>query len=114
MWNVGEDQYLYYERGLRIRFRAQSVRFLAVPTLADQAKQREEGQAVVGTAERPFVPMQVVGRTDGDGNARRSNVCGKCGQTGHNVRTCPSRDRQAVESSQSGSAGGASQAVASM
>ena len=53
-------------------------------------------------------------RTDGDGNARRSNVCGKCGQTGHNVRTCPSRDRQAVESSQSGSAGGASQAVASM
>ena len=67
MWNVDEDQYLYFERGLRIRFRAQSVRFLAVPTLADQAKQREEGQAVVGTAERPFVPMQVVGRTDGDG-----------------------------------------------
>ena len=29
--------------------------------------QAAEGEGVVGTAQRPFVPMEVVGRADGDG-----------------------------------------------
>ena len=29
--------------------------------------QASEGEEVLGTAQRPFVPMEVVGRADGDG-----------------------------------------------
>jgi hypothetical protein len=43
------------------------VRFNAIPTLADQQGQAEAGEAVVGSKERPFVPMEVVGRANGDG-----------------------------------------------
>ena len=35
--------------------------------LAPKLLQKEEGVAVVGTTERPFVPMEVMGKADGDG-----------------------------------------------
>ncbi|KAL4451781.1 hypothetical protein ABPG75_007443 [Micractinium tetrahymenae] len=66
LWRV-EGQDLFFERGLPLRFKVQSVRFHAVPTLAEQQAQKEEGVPVLGTEERPFVPMEVMGRADGDG-----------------------------------------------
>lgn len=66
LWRV-EGQELFFERGLPLRLKAQSVRFHAVPTLAEQQAQAEAGEPVVGTKQRPFVPMEVVGRADGDG-----------------------------------------------
>jgi hypothetical protein len=62
-----EGQDLFFERGLALRFKVQSVRFNPVPTLAEQQAQAEEGEPVVGSSERPHVPMEVVGRADGDG-----------------------------------------------
>lgn len=32
-----------------------------------QAAQREAGEAVIGTKERPYIPMEVIGKADGDG-----------------------------------------------
>ncbi|PSC70715.1 DNA-directed RNA polymerase III subunit RPC8 [Micractinium conductrix] len=66
LWRV-EGQDLFFEKGLPLRFKVQSVRFHAEPTLAEQQAQKEEGVAVVGTTERPFVPMEVMGKADGDG-----------------------------------------------
>lgn len=66
LWKV-EGQDLFFERGLPLRFKVQIVRFNPVPTLASQQKQQQEGEPVVGTSDRPFVPMEVVGRADGDG-----------------------------------------------
>lgn len=62
-----EGQDLFFERGLPLRFKVQSVRFHAPPTLAEQQEQKDAGEPVLGTKERPFVPMEVVGRADGDG-----------------------------------------------
>ncbi|KAL4422110.1 hypothetical protein ABPG77_003395 [Micractinium sp. CCAP 211/92] len=66
LWRV-EGQDLFFERGLPLRFKVQAVRFHAVPTLAEQQAQKEEGVPVLGTDARPFVPMEVMGRADGDG-----------------------------------------------
>ena len=65
-WQMG-DQDLYFELGLPLRFKVQSVRFNPVPTLATQQQQQQEGRAVEGTSERPYAPMEVVGRVDDDG-----------------------------------------------
>lgn len=117
LWRM-EGQDLFFERGLPLRFKVQSVRFHPVPTQAEQAaqvggasgrcgprprrmpavrrgrgrgasrgagsppqlaaftpapaaaaaaSQAEAEEAVVGTSARPHVPMEVVGRADGDG-----------------------------------------------
>lgn len=66
LWRV-EGQDLFFEKGLPLRFKVQSVRFHSIPTLAEQQVQKEEGEPVLGTPQRPFIPMEVVGRADGDG-----------------------------------------------
>ncbi|PRW57257.1 DNA-directed RNA polymerase III subunit RPC8 [Chlorella sorokiniana] len=66
LWKV-EGQDLFFEKGLPLRFKVQSVRFHAPPTLAEQQEQAEKEEPVRGSKERPYVPMEVVGRADGDG-----------------------------------------------
>jgi DNA-directed RNA polymerase subunit E'/Rpb7 len=65
-WQVGDGE-LFFERGQRVRFRVQRVRFAPVPTLQEQQERRERGQVAAGTAERPHVPMLVEGRADTEG-----------------------------------------------
>lgn len=66
VWHM-EGNDLFFEKGLPIRFKAQSVNFAAVPTLAEQAQQRADGEHACGSQARPYVSMEVVGKADGDG-----------------------------------------------
>lgn len=66
-WHMEDEDPLYFERTLDIRFKVHAVRFNPMPTLQSQAQQREAGQEVEGTAERPYVPMQIIGKAEGDG-----------------------------------------------
>ncbi|KAL4853308.1 DNA-directed RNA polymerase III subunit rpc8 [Chlorella vulgaris] len=66
LWRM-EGQDLFFEQGMPLRVKVQSVDFNAVPTLSQQQEQADAGEAVVGSKSRPFVPMEVKGRADGDG-----------------------------------------------
>ena len=66
MWRLGEND-LYFAAGCEVRCKVAGVKFHALPTALQQQEQRDRGEAVLCTAERPFVPMEVTARADGDG-----------------------------------------------
>jgi DNA-directed RNA polymerase subunit E'/Rpb7 len=67
LWTQDDSPPLYYQRGAKIRFRVHAVRFRGLPSLVEQAAQRERGEAVEGTEGRPHVPMAIEGRADAQG-----------------------------------------------
>jgi len=67
-WRVEDgDQELFFGRNAEIRFRVDSVDYPPLPSLQAQAEDRAAGNPVLGTAERPHVPMAIVGRADATG-----------------------------------------------
>ena len=65
-WPI-QDGRLYFENGQDIRFKVGSVVFQTKPTLLEQQEQAAAGEAVVGSAARPFVPLLVKGMANDDG-----------------------------------------------
>lgn len=58
---------LYMVRNEQVRLKVHSVKFPPLPSLAIQTEQQHRHEPVLGTAERPHVPMEVIGRMDGPG-----------------------------------------------
>jgi DNA-directed RNA polymerase III subunit RPC8 len=57
---------LFMDVGEDIRFRVHALRFHSVPTPLEQASATGDAK-LLGTAARPFAPMEVVGDINGDG-----------------------------------------------
>lgn len=62
--HAGNDMFM--DLGEEIRLKVRAVRFNTPPTPAQLAAATGE-DALVGTAAKPFVPMEVVGDINGDG-----------------------------------------------
>lgn len=66
IWQMdGHD--LYFEKGMPIRFKVQALKFHAAPTMLEQQSEREADMPVLGTAENPYIPLEVIAKADGDG-----------------------------------------------
>lgn len=68
-WEVdgAGGSHLFFETGAEVRLRVVSLRFNALPTVAQQAAEAEGGEAASGTPSRPHRPMEVLAKADGDG-----------------------------------------------
>lgn len=66
VWDFdGNDMWFDVEE--EIRFRVQSVKFHLVPTRMDMQKAADAAVPVVGTAEKPYAPMTLVGDVNDSG-----------------------------------------------
>lgn len=62
---------MFMDLGEEVRLKVRSVRFNAPPTPAQMAAATAAaaatGEPVLGTAAKPFAPMEVIGDVNGDG-----------------------------------------------
>ncbi len=66
-WEMDDSTPLFYTRGGDVRFKVHGVSYTPIPSLQAQTEQKKAGNAVLGSAEAPHVPMAVVGRADSNG-----------------------------------------------
>lgn len=62
-----DDRQLEFDEGEEVRMRVQAVNFRPVPTRADMKMEAEDGGEAIGSAARPYAPMQIEGQMRDEG-----------------------------------------------